>query len=327
MKYSDEFVIEKLGAEATELFEEFSSKFQDTTKADYLKFLFMFLDNTPDLTDIRLIKKYHAEKFITEIIADKYSESTQEKIYGCLHSFLNFLYKKGEIQFNPLHSVEKPDVSRVQSIENVLTFENANKIYHILPSLTQRDRAIVTFFLTSGCLLSEVTQLRWNNLHVESYVDAHGEVITDYFCSLGTGNRFRTIKLHPKAGEYIMDYRIRELGLKEEVDPTDDRYMFIGKKQPKLTDRTIRNIINNAIDKAGLEGYSAKDFRHTFAAFCLKLGASAEEVGNQLGWKSKYRASNYRYVLPQLDTGAIDAYSSSGKLEINKDLIKKDDLE
>ena len=71
------------------------------------------------------------------------------------------------------------------------------------------------------------------------------------------------------------------------------------------------------MDKSGLGDYSSKDFRHSFAAISLMLGACDEELKNQLGWSDKYYAIRYKYVLNLVDSESIDYIMESDKLNIN----------
>ena len=76
--------------------------------------------------------------------------------------------------------------------------------------------------------------------------------------------------------------------------------------------------MKKALDYAGLSQYSAKDFRHSFAAISLRLGADEEDIKNQLGWSDKYYAIRYKYVLNFVDSESVDYIMSNDHLSINK---------
>ncbi|MEG2588143.1 MAG: hypothetical protein RSA05_08515, partial [Cetobacterium sp.] len=75
---------------------------------------------------------------------------------------------------------------------------------------------------------------------------------------------------------------------------------------------------SKALDLAGLSRYSAKDFRHSFAAISLRLGAEEEDIKNQLGWSDKYYAIRYKYVLNFVDSESVDYLTNKDTLKINK---------
>ena len=98
--------------------------------------------------------------------------------------------------------------------------------------------------------------------------------------------------------------------------PTED-FVFTTQKSNYITDRNVRLIVRKALDLAGLSNYSAKDFRHSFVAISLRLGADEEDVKNQLGWSDKYYAIRYKYVLNFVDSQSVDYLIDNDEILIN----------
>ncbi|SHG94754.1 tyrosine-type recombinase/integrase [Tepidibacter thalassicus] len=293
-----------------EIFKEFSKNLKPYTKNDYLSKIILFksiLEN--ENKDLFIATKEECKKFI-DFIATKYAKSTCEKIYSYLHSFYNFLKKEGYIDTNPFNYVKKPSVSRIKTKDDVLSFEEVNRLISILPKLNIRDRAIIVFLVTTGCLLSELVDLKWKDLIVDEK--------NNYFCKIGNGKRNRVIKLHPYCWELIMKYR-DYLGLSEIIKPTNE-FVFKSRTNESITDRNVRVIVKKALKLAGLDNYSAKDFRHSFATFCLRLGAIEEDVKNHLGWSDKYYAIRYKYVLNFVDSQVVDYIINTDKLKMNENI-------
>ncbi|SHK30997.1 tyrosine-type recombinase/integrase [Tepidibacter formicigenes] len=293
-----------------QVFKEFSRKLKPYTRDDYLSKIILFksiLEN--DNKDLFKATKEDSKKFI-DFVTKKYAKSTCEKIYSYLHSFYNFLIKENYIEINPFSHVKKPSVSRIKTKDDVLSFDEVNKLISILPQLNIRDRAIIVFLVTTGCLLSEVVNLKWQNLIIDEK--------DDFFCKIGQGKRERIIKLHPYSWELIMKYR-DYLGLPEVVKPTNE-FVFKSRTSDSITDRNVRVIVKKALNLAGLDNYSAKDFRHSFATFCLRLGAVDEDVKNYLGWSDKYYAIRYKYVINFVDSQVVDYITDTDKLKINKNI-------
>ncbi|MFR2553527.1 MAG: tyrosine-type recombinase/integrase, partial [Clostridioides difficile] len=101
------------------------------------------------------------------------------------------------------------------------------------------------------------------------------------------------------------------------IIPSDD-FIFTTQKSNSITDRNVRLIVKKALDLAGLSQYSARDFRHSFAAISLRLGADESDVKNQLGWSDKYYAIRYKYVLNFVDSEIVDYLIEKDNLDINK---------
>ena len=289
-----------------EIFKDFSKKHNPATRHDYLSKVILFkeFNKNKDLTGIT---KENCDSFM-EFVRDNYAKSTSEKIYSYLHSFYNFMKKEEYIESNPFKLVKKPQVSRIKTKDDVLSIQEINKLIDALPRLNMRDRLIMVFLITTGCLLSELVNLKWKDLMLDEKDNG--------YVRLGKNKKERIVKLHPYCFSLIEDYR-NYLGLPEPIMPTDD-FVFISQKSNSITDRNVRIIVKKALDIAGLSNYSAKDFRHSFAAISLRLGAGEEDIKNQLGWSDKYYAIRYKYVLNFVDSESIDYIMSSDKMNINK---------
>ncbi|KXZ39836.1 Site-specific recombinase XerD [Alkalithermobacter thermoalcaliphilus JW-YL-7 = DSM 7308] len=287
--------------------EKFLEKLKKYTKNDYINKLSLFKSSISKYDkDLFHVEVEDCKNFI-EFIQNKYAKSTCEKIYGYLHSFYNFLYKHGYIETNPFKFVKKPSVSRMKTKDDVMSFDEVNRLVSILDKLNIRDRVIVVFLLTTGCLLSELVSIKWKDFIIDEK--------NNYYCKIGSKKKERIIKLHPYLWELIIDYR-KNLGMKYFFEPTDE-FIFKGKDNQSITDRNIRLIVKKALSLAGLEKYSCKDFRHSFASFSLKLGCPDETIKQHLGWSDKYYAIRYKYVINFLDDQPIDYIMSTNKLKIN----------
>ncbi len=288
-----------------EIFNQFAQKLNLSTKHDYLSKIILMKVYLKE-KDLLEVNKYDCNEFI-EYIKDRYAKSTCEKIYSYLHSFYNFMNKKEYIEINPFTYVKKPEVSRIKTKEDVLSVQEINQLVEILPKLNIRDRVIMIFLATTGCLLNELVNLKWKDLMMDDK--------NNTYVRLGKGKKERVVKLHPYCFKLIEDYRDYS-GLPELILPSDE-FVFTTQKSNSITDRNVRLIVKKALDLAGLPQYSAKDFRHSFAAISLRLGANEEDIKNQLGWSDKYYAIRYKYVLNFVDSESVDYLMSNDHLSIN----------
>jgi len=288
-----------------EVFNLFSRKLRPNTKHDYLSKIILFKEFIYE-KELVYANREDCSKFI-EQIQYKYAKSTCEKIYSYLHSFYNFLKNEEYIKENPFRYVEKPAVTRVKTKDDVLSIDEINNLIDVLHKLVIRDRVIIVFLITTGCLLSELVNLKWKDLMVDDK--------NNYYVRLGKNKKERVVKLHPYCFKLIEDYRDYS-GLPEVIMPTDD-FVFTTQKSNSITDRNVRLIVKKALDLAGLSQYSARDFRHSFAAISLRLGAEEEDIKKQLGWSDKYYAIRYKYVLNFVDSECVDYIANKDNMNIN----------
>ena len=276
------------------------------TKHDYLSKVILLKEylRGKELLDV---DKFDCKNFIEEV-QHNYAKSTSEKIYSYLHSFYNFLLKNKYINANPFKMIEKPSVSRIKTKDDVLSIQEINQLIDSLHRINIRDRLIMVFLITTGCMLNELVNLKWKDLMVDEKNNAYARI--------GKNKKERVVKLHPYCFSLIEQYRSYS-GLPEIIAPTDE-FVFTTQKSNSITDRNVRIIVRKALDKAGIKNYSAKDFRHSFAAISLRLGAGEEEVKKQLGWYDKYYAIRYKYVINFVDSESIDYIINNDKMNINK---------
>ena len=292
--------------EEFEIFQKFSIKMTPNTKKDYLSKVILFkevikVDNILDVT------KEDCKNFI-EFIEDEYALSTCEKIFSYLHSFYAYMKREKYIEINPFTFVKKPIVTREKGKKDVLSIQEINQLIDSLHKLNARDRLIMVFLVTTGCLLNELVKVKWKDLIVDEN--------DNFYVRIGQGKKERVVKLHPYCFKLIESYRYFS-GLSEVIIPTDD-YIFTTQKSQSITDRNVRLIVKKAFDIAGLPQYSAKDLRHSYAAISLMLGADKEDIKKQLGWSDKYYAIRYKHVLNFVDSESIDFMLGKDNLKINK---------
>lgn len=274
-----------------EVFNNFSVKMSPNTKYDYFLKLAQFKKfvNEKNFIDV---DKYDCEKFM-EFIKENYAKSTSEKVYSYLHSYFNYLKKEKYIKINPFRNVEKPTVTRIKNKDDVLSIDEINKLLSIVPKLKFRDGAIIVSLITTGCLLNELVNLKWKDI----YKGPDGEI----YIKLGKGRKERSLLIHPYLLFLLEEYRT-SLGLGEKIDNCDS-FIFTTQKSDFITDRNVRIIVRKALDMAELPQYSARDFRHSYAAISLMFGLDEEELKNKLGWSDKHYAQRYKYVLNFMSDG------------------------
>ena len=295
-----------LSDEEYKIFQIFSIKMTPNTKKDYLSKIILFKDitKTENLLDV---DKNECKDFM-EYVESEYALSTSEKIFSYLHSFYGFMKREKYVEVNPFTFVKKPVVTREKNKKDVLSIQEINQLIDSLHKLNARDRLIMVFLATTGCLLNELVKVKWKDLIVDEN--------DNFYVRLGQGKKERVVKLHPYCFKLIESYRYFS-GLSEVIIPTDD-YIFTTQKSQSITDRNVRLIVKKAFDIAGLPQYSAKDLRHSYAAISLMLGADKEDIKKQLGWSDKYYAIRYKHVLNFVDSESIDYLLEKDNFKLNK---------
>lgn len=146
---------------------------------------------------------------------------------------------------------------------------------------TQRDAALVAFFLGTGARIGEVANLRWPNIALGT-VRIHGK----------TG--WRTVPLPKKAQSLL-----HNLG--------DGEHVWAGLRGP-LGYAGVKQAILRIIRDAGINGARASPhtFRHTFATEYLRLGGEVHKLQRYLGHFSLAQTMIYVHLL---EAGGVEDHT------------------
>ena len=134
--------------------------------------------------------------------------------------------------------------------------------------LSKRDRAILEFFLSTGCRVAEVGNVKISDIDFN-----HRTLLV-----IGKGNKERRVYFTERCKRAMLNY------LKERTDNSE--YLFVSSKAPhaKLNNRGYQVIVKNMQRMANIEmNITPHTFRHTFATAALRSGMRPEIIQEILG--------------------------------------------
>ena len=219
-----------------------------------------------DISDLReeTIKQISARDIISYLsYSDKYlnnSTSTRSRKLSSLRSFFNYLTKTiGIIQDNPILLIDGPKIGRRLPI--YLELEQVKKLLETILSneddyYKYRDYAIVMLFLNTGIRLSELVNLKTNDIHSDSSVNI-----------IGKGNKERILYINDGTIDAINEYlKIRPNSDIENIFTDKSGSNFLGT-------RGIQYLLKKYIKLAGLDSkISPHKLRHTAATLLFRYG-------------------------------------------------------
>lgn len=199
-----------------------------------------------------------------------YSESNTKSPAGLntfmtpIRLFFKFLQNEEFIVKDPCASI-KP-VKEPKREKKPLTEEQVEMLRDCL--LSKRDRAILEFFLSTGCRVAEVGNVKISDI----------DFVNKTLLVIGKGNKERRVYFTERCKRAIMNY------LKERSDNTD--YLFVSSRAPykKLNNRGYQVIVDKMQKMANIEmNITPHTFRHTMATFALRSGMAPECIQQILG--------------------------------------------
>ena len=196
--------------------------------------------------------------------AEKKSPSSMNTFMTPIRLFFAWLQNKEFIIKNPCASI-KP-MKEPKRMRKPLTEEQVEQLRDSM--LTRRERAILEFFLSTGCRLSEVLNVKVRDI----------DFVNKTLLVIGKGNKERRVYFTERCKRSLNNY------LKSREDESE--YLFITDRKPyrKISPRGMQVIINKMQMKAGLDIHIHPHiFRHTFATQALRSGMKPEVIQQILG--------------------------------------------
>lgn len=213
-----------------------------------------------------------------------YAENTRVRRISSLKSFYNFLYRRKLIPENIANDMTIPQ--KEDGLEPIfLTMDEAKRVIKATEGETHelRDRIILTMFLTTGMRLSELVNLDFDNIE--------GKTVS---IRQGKGNSSRKVNISNNLVDLLEEY-------KENMKYQDGKAIFVSQMQKRMSVRTVQNLVDKYIGKAGLDTdiYSTHKLRHTAATLMLVQKTDISTIQKILGHKNLSTTQIYAHVLEE----------------------------
>ncbi len=242
-------------------------------------------EKVPD--DVKSLDFFTLRGFITTLYDRELSKSSIERKISTIKSFFKFLYRRGFIEENPARMLKFPKKEKY-----LPTVFNVDDIFTLLdlPDKTtpmgMRDALILELLYGTGVRVSELVGLDI------SAVDLNGMRIL----VRGKGKKERIVPLAPELISLIRDYYKVMYDIVADNRIVDSDALIINRLGTRMTDRTVRRVVETYLKKAGLPlDYSPHSFRHTFATHLLEGGADLRSIQELLGHESLATTQKYTH--------------------------------
>ena len=232
--------------------------------------------------DLTKVKDTDIRSYIEQLNKQNEKPTSIRRRISTLKSFYKFLYKNGYMDKKdyPLNKTVYPKVEK-----RLPKFIYYNDLLEILDESTRdkdgiRDRLIIEMLYATGVRVSELINIKYSD------IDFNNNRIR--VC--GKGNKERIVYY----GEYAED------ALKEYMNThkkNENGFVFTNSKNEQLSDRGVRYIIDNIMQKLSVKVHVTPHvLRHTFATDMLNNGCDIKVVQELLGHSSLGTTEVYTHV-------------------------------
>ncbi len=246
--------------------------------------------------DLELLRKILGEKpweqvdllslrqFVVEQRTQGLSKVTIARRVATVRSFFRFLCRDGYLTINPAMGLIRPKQDR--HLPAFLSVEEASRLVQAPKGDTiasLRDRAILETLYSTGLRVSELVGLRVRDV----------DLISETMRVMGKGRKERLVPAGSFCVKAIRQY-LKALGAETE---SPDRPLFQNRLRGRLTDRSVRRILNRYVLQASIQQkISPHALRHSFATHLLDRGADLRSVQELLGHSSLNTTQVYTHV-------------------------------
>jgi integrase len=242
-------------------------------------------------TSVDKLGREHVEAFIEDQLA-RWKPTTALTRYGGLLQLFKWAVEEGEIRESPMARMKPPSVPEVAV--PVVGDDDLRKLLKTCEGKKfedARDLALFRLFIDTGCRLSEIVNLRVEDLDRDLAV-VH---------VVGKGSRPRAAPYGPGCGSALDRYWRARKRHPRAISPS----LWLGPKGG-LTDSGVAQLLRRRCDQAAIARLHPHQFRHTAAHAWLAAGGNEGDAMRLFGWKSRQMLA--RYGASAAEERARDAY-------------------
>lgn len=258
------------------------------TVENYRRDLLRFVEflATQKVKDFTLVTDLTLRGFLSAEFDRGQSARSMARRLSALRQFYRYLLKEKRLESDPTLKIELPKLGR--PLPKVLSPEEVVSLLQ-QPNLTKplglRDRAMLELLYASGLRVSELIQLKLNQINLE-----HGFVRV-----LGKGSKERLVPLGQAAQDLIKDYLLRARSKLEKGKASE--VLFLNNRGSGMTRQQFFLLLKKYAMTAGIKKeVSPHILRHSFATHLLNGGADLRSVQAMLGHSNLATTQIYTHV-------------------------------
>ncbi|MDJ0958216.1 MAG: site-specific tyrosine recombinase XerD [Arenicellales bacterium] len=237
-------------------------------------------------THLATVRPQHLHSFLHALFQKNVSARTVARCLSTFRRFYRYLLRQNEIAADPSAEISAPKLGRPlpsslteQEVSDLLTAPDTGS------DLGLRDRAMLETLYATGLRVSELVNLRTNELDINSGVVR----------VMGKGGKERLVPLGESAIEYL--WRYMKQARTDLLRGRQSDAVFITKRAQPMTRQAFWQMIKRYGLAAGIRApLSPHTLRHAFATHLLNHGADLRSVQMLLGHSDLSTTQIYTHV-------------------------------
>ncbi len=237
---------------------------------------------------IEALDRRSLEAAVRQLMAEGRSPKSVARAVACFRGFYRFLVVAGHLPNNPADDLRAPRAWK--TLPKFLSVEEVDKLLEA-PDVSEprglRDRALIEVLYATGLRVSELVNLKPQDLNLES----------GYLTTTGKGRKQRLVPLGDEAASWVARYvkDSRPALLKKRASP---RLFVNARGGTGLTRVGFWKILTAYGRQAGIgSSLSPHVLRHSFATHLLDRGADLRAIQMMLGHADLSTTQIYTHIL------------------------------
>ena len=243
-----------------------------------LALFFAFLEEKLEIHQLQDVHTSDIRAWVISLLEDEslQAKSVSRKI-SAVKAFYRYKLKIKELSVNPTLSIHSPKLAK-----KLPQYVDQHDMEHLFADVPfedtfegMRDRAIIELFYATGMRLSELLNIKIQDIHFQD----------NTIKVLGKRNKERLIPFGNRLSELLTIY-LDNLQ-KKFFDGTENNFIFVTAKGKSLYPKAIYRIVRKYLDMVTtIDKRSPHVIRHTFATHMLNNGADLNAIKTILGHSS-----------------------------------------
>ncbi len=251
---------------------------------------FLFLQEYEGLDEGLLDSITHLQirRYLGQMNKLDYKSTTLSRHLSSIRAFFSYLESEELIAHNPMDRITSPKLNK--KIPKFLYQEQINRLME-LPDMQDaigvRDRVILEMLYGTGIRVGEMVLLNKEDI----------DFSRRFIRVLGKGNKERIVPFGIILQDVLLDYLNQ--WIETLTAGMDTPYLLVNKYQRRLSDRSIRKILEHYGKMLGVGSIHPHMLRHSYATHLLENGADLRIVQELLGHEHLSTTQIYTHLTKQ----------------------------
>ena len=258
--------------------------------------LYEYAETLPNKLNPQQITLADLRQFINWINELGMIPSSQARTLSGIKAFYKYLLMEDMIASDPSELLESPKIQR--KLPDTLSYEDINKMIEAIDLSKPeggRNKAILEVLYGCGLRVSELTELKLSNLHLD----------IEFIKVTGKGSKERLVPIGGSAVKALKIW-IEQLRVHVPIKKGEEDMVFLNRRGSRLSRMYIFMVIKELAQIVGLKKtISPHTFRHSFATHLVEGGADLRAVQEMLGHESITTTEIYTHLDREYLKGTI----------------------